>query len=139
MIAGYEDMFERLFRDLGADTPLRSLADGRLRGYFADFKAYRVLSETEARQALVEGKNVQRLTIERWTAQPAESQAIERVAHRSGGSSERFLALVRRLNGAVAPGMTPGRFLLAEGLTVGVRRLDEYARILRVAGTQIAP
>jgi hypothetical protein len=27
-IAGYEDMFERLFRDLGADTPVRSLADG---------------------------------------------------------------------------------------------------------------
>lgn len=76
-IAGYEDMFERLFRDLGAETPLRSLADGRLRGYFADFKAYRVLSETKARQALAEGKNVQRLTIERWTAQPAASQAIE--------------------------------------------------------------
>jgi hypothetical protein len=49
-IAGYEDMFERLFRDLGAETPLRSLADGRLRGYFADFKAYRVLSETKAQQ-----------------------------------------------------------------------------------------
>jgi hypothetical protein len=70
-------MFERLFRDLGGDTPLRLLADGRLRGYFADFKAYRVLSETKARQALAEGKNVQQLTIERWTAQPAESQAVE--------------------------------------------------------------
>jgi integrase len=76
-VAGYEDMFERLFRDLGADTPLHSLADGRLRGYFADFKAYRVLSETKARQALAEGKNVQQLTIERWIAQPAESQAVE--------------------------------------------------------------
>jgi integrase len=76
-IAGYEDMFERLFRDLGADTPLRSLADGRLRVYFADFKAYRVLSETKARQALAEGKNVQQLKIERWTAQPPESQAVE--------------------------------------------------------------
>jgi hypothetical protein len=76
-IAGYEDMFERLFRDLGADTPLRSLADGRLRGYFADFKAYRVMSETTARHVLAEGKNVQQLTIERWTAQPAESQALE--------------------------------------------------------------
>jgi hypothetical protein len=70
-------MFERLFRDLGADTPLCSLADGRLRGYFADFKAYRVLSETKARQALAEGKEVQQLTIERWTAQLAESQAVE--------------------------------------------------------------
>jgi hypothetical protein len=60
-VAGYEDMFERMFRDLGADTPLHSLADGRLRWYFADFKAYRVLSETKARQALAEGKNVQQL------------------------------------------------------------------------------
>jgi hypothetical protein len=70
-------MFERMFRDLGADTPVRSLADGRLRAYFADFKSYRVLSEAKAREALAEGKTVQQLTIERWTAQPAESQAIE--------------------------------------------------------------
>jgi integrase len=76
-IAGYEDMFARLFRDLGADTPVRSLADGRLRAYFADFKSYRVLSEEKAREAQGEGKNVQQLTIERWTAQPAASQVIE--------------------------------------------------------------
>ncbi len=76
-IAGYEDMFERLFRDLGADTPVRSLADGRLRAYFADFKSYRVLSEKKAREARAEGKSVQQLTIERWTAQPADSQAVE--------------------------------------------------------------
>jgi integrase len=76
-IAGYEDMFERLYRDLGADTPVRTLADGRLRVYFVDFKAYRVLSEKKARDALAEGKSVQQLTIERWTAQPAESQAVE--------------------------------------------------------------
>jgi integrase len=76
-ITGYEDMFERLFRDLGADTPVRSLADGRLRAYFADFKSYRVLSEKKAREAQAAGKNVQQLTIERWTAQPADSQVIE--------------------------------------------------------------
>jgi integrase len=76
-IASYEDMFGRLFRDLGADTPVRVLADGRLRVYFTDFKSYRVLSEKKARAALAEGKNVQQLTIERWTAQPADSQAIE--------------------------------------------------------------
>jgi integrase len=76
-VAGYEDMFERMFRDLGAETPVRSLADGRLRAYFADFMSYRVLSEAKARDALAEGKNVQQLTIERWTAQPADSQAIE--------------------------------------------------------------
>lgn len=75
-IASYEDMFGRLFRDLGADTPVRVFADGRLRAYFADFKSYRVMSEKKARAALAEGKNVQ-LTIERWTAQPADSQAIE--------------------------------------------------------------
>jgi integrase len=76
-IAGYEDMFERMFRDLGADTPVRSLIDGRLRAYFSDFKSYRVLSERKAKEALAEGKNVQQLTIERWTAQPGDSQAIE--------------------------------------------------------------
>jgi integrase len=76
-IAGYEDMFERLYRDLGADTSVRALADGRLRAYFVDFKAYRVLSEKKAREALSEGKNVQQITIERWTAQPPESQAVE--------------------------------------------------------------
>jgi hypothetical protein len=70
-------VFERMFRDLGAETPVRSLADGRLRAYFADFKSYRVLSEKRAREALAEGRNVQQLTIERWTAQPADSQAIE--------------------------------------------------------------
>jgi integrase len=76
-VAGYEDMFQRMFRDLGAETPVRSLADERLRAYFADFKSYRVLSEAKAREALAEGKNVQQLTIERWTAQPPEGQAVE--------------------------------------------------------------
>jgi hypothetical protein len=70
-------MFERMFRDLGAETPVRSLADERLRAYFADFRSYRVLSEAKAREALANGRSVQQLTIERWAAQPAESQAIE--------------------------------------------------------------
>jgi integrase len=75
--ASYEDMFARLYRDLGADTPVRALADGRLRAYFVDFKSYRVLGETKARAALAEGKNVQRVLVERWTAQPPGSQAVE--------------------------------------------------------------
>jgi hypothetical protein len=33
-VAGYEDMFERLYRDHGADTPVSDFADGRLRAYF---------------------------------------------------------------------------------------------------------
>jgi site-specific recombinase XerD len=70
-------MFERLYRDLGADTPVRDFADGRLRAYFADFKSFRVLGEQAAREARGEGKEVRRVRIERWTAQPPGSQAVE--------------------------------------------------------------
>jgi integrase len=76
-IAGYEDMFERLYRDLGADTPVRELADGRLRDYFADFKSFRVLGESAAQKALGEGRDVRKVPVQRWTAQPPGSQAVE--------------------------------------------------------------
>ena len=75
--AGYDDMFARLYRDLGADTPVREFADGRLRAYFADFKSYKVLGEKAARTALAEGKDVREVPVERWTAQPPGSAAIE--------------------------------------------------------------
>jgi integrase len=76
-LASYEDMFERLYRDLGADTPVRDFADGRLRPYFDDFKSYRVLGEKAAKKARAEGKDVRQVTIERWTAQPPGSAAVE--------------------------------------------------------------
>lgn len=76
-VAGYEDMFERLYRDLGAETLVSELVDGRLRGYFADFKAYRVLGEQAARRAKEQGKEVRRVEIVRWTAQPPGSAAVE--------------------------------------------------------------
>ena len=76
-VAGYEDMFERLYRDHGADTAVRDFADGRLRDYFADFKSYRVLGEKAAQKAKAEGKDVQRIEITRWTAQPPGSAAVE--------------------------------------------------------------
>jgi len=76
-VAGYEDMFERLYRDHGADTPVSDFADGRLRAYFADFKSYRVLGEKSARKAKAEGKDVRRVQITRWTAQPPGSAAVE--------------------------------------------------------------
>ncbi len=76
-VAGYEDMFERLYRDLGAETPVSEFADGRLRDYFADFKSYRVLGEKAARKAKAEGKDVRRIEITRWTAQPPGSAAVE--------------------------------------------------------------
>jgi integrase len=76
-VAGYEDIFERLYRDLGADTPVSEFVDGRLRRYFADFRSYRVLGEKAARKAQAEGKEVRRVEIARWTAQPPGSSAVE--------------------------------------------------------------
>lgn len=76
-VEGYEDMFERLYRAHGAETPVSDFADGRLRPYFADFKSYRVLGEKEARKAKTEGKDVRRVEITRWTAQPPGSAAVE--------------------------------------------------------------
>ncbi len=76
-VAGYEDMFERLYRDHGADTLVSDFADGRLRAYFADFKSYRVVGEKRARKAKAESKDVRRIEITRWTAQPPGSAAVE--------------------------------------------------------------
>ncbi len=76
-LADYEAMFERLYRDLGADTPVRDFADGRLRDYFNDFKSYKVISEETAKRRRAESKDVQRVEIERWTAQPQGSTPVE--------------------------------------------------------------
>jgi len=76
-VAGYEDMFERLYRDLGSETPVSDFTDGRLRSYFADFQSYRVLGEKAARRTKAEGKDVRRVEITRWTAQPPGSAAVE--------------------------------------------------------------
>ena len=76
-LAGYNAMTERMYRDLGADTPLRDFADGRLRAYFADFKSYKVRGEKTAKKARAEGKEVRRIEVERWTAQPPGSHAVE--------------------------------------------------------------
>ena len=76
-LTGYEVMFERLYRDLGAQTPLQDFLDGRLRGYFDDFPSYKVISEKTATQARAEGKNVEQIEVERWTAQPHDSLPVE--------------------------------------------------------------
>ena len=76
-LASYDDMFERLYRDLGAETPVRDFADGRLRAYFDNFKSYRVLGEKSAKKTRAEGKDVRQVEIERWTAQPPGSAAVE--------------------------------------------------------------
>lgn len=76
-IAGYETLFERFYRDLGAETPLRDLADGRLRDYFDDFRSYKVVSEKTAKRAAEEGREVRLLDVERWMAQPRSSVPVE--------------------------------------------------------------
>ena len=93
-LAGYEVMFERLYRDLGAETPLQDFMDGRLRGYFDDFPSYKVISEKTATRARAEGKDVEQIEVERWTAQPSDSMPVEvatkdeavRVADELGGT-----------------------------------------------------
>ena len=76
-VIGYDAMFERLYRDLGADTPVGDFADGRLRGYFNDFESYRVRGEKAALKAKAEGKDIRRLEVKRWTAQPPGSASVE--------------------------------------------------------------
>lgn len=56
---------------------LTAFADGRLRVYFADFKSYKVLGQEAAKKALAEGKDVRQVEVERYTAQPPGSQAVE--------------------------------------------------------------
>jgi integrase len=93
-IADYEDMFERLYRDLGAETLVHEFGDGRLSPYFMNFKAERPLGEQRARKAIAEGLDVVKVQVERWTAQPPGSQAFEvptmreavRLAARIGGT-----------------------------------------------------
>ncbi len=76
-LAGYESMFERLYRDHGADTPVQDFADGRLRRYFDDFKSYKVVSQQTAEKARAAGKEAQLVEVERWTAQPKDSAPVE--------------------------------------------------------------
>jgi integrase len=70
-------MFERLYRDLGADTPVSAFADGRLRDYFDDFSSYEVISKRTADNARLEGKPVKLIEVHRWSAQPRASAPVE--------------------------------------------------------------
>ena len=82
-LAGYNAMTERMYRDLGADTPLRDFADGRLRAYFAGFKSYKVSSGEDGEEGRrAEGKEVRPVEVERWDSaaarQPSESRSRPR-------------------------------------------------------------
>jgi integrase len=92
-VAGYEDMFERLYRDLGEETPVTRLHRDQLRDYFAGFESQRPVSRARAKREKANGAQVRSLTIQRWIAQPADSVAVEvstktdamRVAREMGG------------------------------------------------------
>jgi len=73
----YDDLFERLYRDLGADTPVVDLKPRALVAYFAAFEAQRVVGEAKARQLRKAGETVREVTVERWTAREPGSLAIE--------------------------------------------------------------
>jgi hypothetical protein len=92
-VADYEDMFERLYRDLGAETPLQELGDGRLGLYFGDFMAERPLGERAAREAIARGEDVTEVEVVRWTAQPPGSQAHE------VSTQAEAVALARKIGG----------------------------------------
>ncbi len=81
-LAVYEDMFERLCRDLGARTPVRDLGDGRLVAYFETFQAERAVGGTTAEKLRAEGVELARVKVGGWVAQPPGSEPVE-VPHRS--------------------------------------------------------
>lgn len=89
----YEDLFERLYRDLGADTPVAELTDRRLASYFAGFESRRVVGAARAERAREAGETVRDMLVERWTARPpgvqpvevATKQEAERLAGELGG------------------------------------------------------
>jgi integrase len=76
-VEDYEEMFERLYRDLGAETPVEKLTDERLETYFTDFKAERVLPKAAAQKALAEGLDVREIPVQRWIARAPGSEAVE--------------------------------------------------------------
>ncbi|MGH2861567.1 MAG: tyrosine-type recombinase/integrase [Solirubrobacteraceae bacterium] len=73
----YLDLFERLYRDLGADTNVADLEPGKLQWYFSTFESQRVVGPQRAAQAREAGETVRKVVIERWTAQPPGSQRVE--------------------------------------------------------------
>lgn len=54
-VAGYEDMFERLYRDLGEETPVTRLGRDQLRDYFAGFESQRPVSRVRAKREKAKG------------------------------------------------------------------------------------
>jgi integrase len=75
--ADYADMAARVYRDLGADTPVTELDEARLSSYIADFDAERAVGERTARQAKSEGRSVRRVTNLQLYASPPGQEPVE--------------------------------------------------------------
>ena len=93
-IIGYEDVYERLYRDFGEDRPLEEINDPEfLRTYFANFRAQTAIGRKRAHELRAAGIVVDEVTVVRWTAQPVASASIdvatkaeaERIAEEIGG------------------------------------------------------
>jgi integrase len=76
-LAVYENMFERMCRDLGGEAPVTDLTVERLRDYFATFQAERALGDKRAAKLRSEGVELTRVEIEGWVAQPPGCEPIE--------------------------------------------------------------
>lgn len=122
----YEDLFERLYRDLGEETPIEEFADRDLTGYFRSFQAQRIVGLKRAGAARAEGARVLSVRVARWTARPAASVPVEVSTRREA------VEVAKRLGGRwkhVAPGVyrvTPPGAQRARRVSRGeARRLEQ--------------
>ncbi|HEV7774969.1 MAG TPA: tyrosine-type recombinase/integrase [Conexibacter sp.] len=77
-IIGYEDVYERLYRDFGEDRELEEVNDRELlRDYFASFKAQTAIGRKRARELRDAGVAVEEVTVVRWTVQPPECAPVD--------------------------------------------------------------
>ena len=124
----YEDLFERLYRDLGADTLVSELERGKLERYFATFEAQRVIGPNRAARAREAGEKVREVVVDRWTAQPPGAQPVE-VATKSEAEQ-----LARELDGTWKH-RRPGAYRVVPALHERPRRVSRaQAEHLREQG-----
>ncbi|UGS37201.1 tyrosine-type recombinase/integrase [Capillimicrobium parvum] len=115
----YVNLFERLFRDLGADTRVDRLDPVELKQYLAGCEAQRVVGVDRAKELREQGETIRKTRIERWTAAPAGSQPIE-VATKAEA-----VRLADELHGTWKP-RRPGAYRVVPS---GAQRMKPVSRI----------
>jgi integrase len=76
-VAGYEDIFERLYRDLDGEKQVSDFGGQELANYFKAFTALRAIGPKRIDSETARGAEVERIVVLRWTAQPADSAPVE--------------------------------------------------------------